>query len=345
MGLIVALIVVSLTEKSQSSFSKSLKINQFQLIEINAIEAPEEANVFGVINAEVTTDVKMKVGGKIDHDNRSLKQGSTFKKNDVLIKVDRLAVLYELLISRLNYKKHIQESVLEIGEQFPKEKSKWQQFEKKIERTLPLPELPKTVSKEEEQLLNELEVYSLYYKIKKIERNAEDYIYVAPFDGFVAESTTGPGLSIKENTLLLKLSKSNSLQVTAHLPVHSVRNYELADSIYFVNSKKDTLGKGHFKRTGQFLSDSSTIAVFFSISPQILLPENATVQIVLDRNKTSKGVQIPRTAIKNNKTYIFLDNKIITTPVEVISTQNDSVRVKGLPSHCFVIAEADKLDK
>ena len=342
LGLIVSLIVVSIQDNKQSKNQETLPLSELQLMEIRSEQRKEVADVFGIVNAEVEVEVKMNVSGRIDHDNHSLRPGTTFKKNDILIKVDRLEVLYELLIARLNFKMHIQKSLERIGEQFPKEKSKWQEFEAKIERTLPLPDLPKKVSKEEEKLLNELNVYTMYYSVKKIERRTEDYIYAAPFDGFVSESSIGPSSVMKLNVPLMKLSKSNTLQVVAHLPIQSVTEYELAKQVYFISSKNDTLGKGSFKRIGAQLSDTSKVEVFFTIQPQSQSIQNSSVRIVLPKHERSNTVSLPQSAVLNNVVYLFSEDKIIEVPVQVISEKNDSVQVEGLPNYCFVIKQAEK---
>lgn len=341
-GLIVALIVVSLQGDTHSKNSTPQQLSSFELMEIKINHPKEMLEAYGIVNSEVEVDVKMNVSGRIDNDNHSLRPGTQFKKNDLLIKVDRLEILYELLINRLNYKKLLQNSMQKIGEQFPKEKSKWQDFEGKIERTLPLPELPKTTSKEEENLMNELNVLAMYYTVKKIERKAEDYIYAAPFDGFISESGVSPSGMVKHNISLMKLSKSNTLQVVTHLPVQFVNEYELAEHVYFLNAQKDTLGKGSYKRTGAILSDSSKVEVYFTISQQNQSIQNSSVQIALPAHDKSSSVSLPKSAVINAKAYLFSDNKVIEVPVHVVSTTNDSVYVKGLPNPCFVIKEAEK---
>src|SRR5690554_7058956 len=52
------------------------------------------------------------------------------------------------------------------------------------------------------------------------------YIYVAPFDGFITESNIAPNSMVKRNKVLMRLSKSNSLQVTSHIPLNSLRSEE-----------------------------------------------------------------------------------------------------------------------
>lgn len=343
-GFIVTLISISLRDEDVSISTQQNNHKQLKLIEIKSQTTNSQENFTGIINAEIETDVIMKVSGKIDNDNRLLNPGSTFKKNDILIKVDRIAVLYDLLINRLNFKKIIQKYLPEISNQFPTEQKKWQEFEKSIIRTLPLPDLPKASSEKEESLITKLNIYNLYYEIKRLEQKSQDYIYVAPFDGFITESNIAPNSMVKRNKVLMRLSKSNSLQVTSHIPLNSLKSFQNAKEVYFVNLKKDTIATGGFKRIGTTLSDSSKVEVFFSLSVEDNLLQNSSVQILLPKNNTYKHIALPKSAILKNSVYLFSDNKIIEASVKVIDNTKDSVYVTGLPNHCFVISEAASVD-
>jgi len=239
--LVIALIINSLKENPTKDVTAT-PLDTLQLIEINHESPANSPKVYGLISAAIESDVVMKVSGKIDSDNHHLTPGSYFKKNDVLIKVDRIEILYKMLISRINFKKHMQNALLEINKNVPEEAEKWQTFEKTIERTLPLPDFPKINSTKEDELLDSLNIALEYYKIKDLERQAQDYIFVAPFDGYISESTIQPNSMVHKGKKLMKLAKSNSLQVSAHLPLNLIHLYKNATKVYFINTDKDTLG-------------------------------------------------------------------------------------------------------
>jgi|GEM_PF-5268872 len=341
LGLISVMFLNVQKEKEISESSDENPIEKFQLMEVKTGPDIESPMLFGIINNTEEVVVQMNVEGRIDHDNRSLTPGTAFKKNEILIKVNRLEALYELLIARLNYKYLVQQSLTKIGEQIPQELAKWKAFEHKIDRTLPLPELPKVKLVEEENLLHKLNIYTQYYSTKKLEQKAEGYLYAAPFDGFILESSIGPGAMVKKNESLLTLAKHNSQQVTAHIPIDFVNVLEKSQEIYFVGPNKDTIGTGKFKGTGTKISDSASIETHFTFTGKKSVFTNSTVQIVYSKQKSKHYPSLPKTAIKNNSVYIFAENKLLETPVKIISTKADSVLVDGLPNHCFVIKNTE----
>ncbi len=330
-GLIITILFLPPSEKKVNNEQLNLnKSEHFQVLEINQVN---DASIIGLITATIIEDVKMKVDGKIDKNNRSLTVGSRFSKNDILIKVERLDALYDLLSARSEFKSLIQKFILSINNKVPNESEKWKQFDNQIQRTLPLPELPVLKSKNEEELLSNLNVFSEYYKTKKTERKAEDYIYLAPFDGVIIESNINPGLSINAGKTVLKLAKNNFHQVIAHAQIKDLNRIKTKDTVSFLSFNGDTLSKGIFSKVGSVLSDSSTIVVYYSVFSK---DQNLFNQPIEIRYKP-KEVKIPSRAIQNDSVLLYAADKAFKLPIKVISQTGDSSVVEGLPEHCFII--------
>ena len=67
-------------------------------VEYNASEKP--LTLDGVIISQREEKVKMDASGKIEDNNPSLEVGKTFKKGDILIKLERIDILYKILEER-----------------------------------------------------------------------------------------------------------------------------------------------------------------------------------------------------------------------------------------------------
>jgi len=330
-GLFFTLLYVSITKNKepiqQSDFDKR-KVHQLM-----AVSQQKDILITGIVKASIVEEVKMKVNGKVDKNNRTLVEGSRFKKNEILIKVDRLEALYELLAVRSAFKELIQKLILSVNDQFPNEANKWWKFENQIQRTLPLPNMPILKSKNEEELLNRLNVYSLYYKAKKTERKAEDYIYLAPFNGTILESNTGAGLLVSEGNTVLKLAKSNSYQVTAHASIKDLERISNSDTVYFKSLEGDTLSKGVFLNAGHRLSDSSTFEAHYSIEIQ----NDKLLNKIVYGSIKAKPVKIPSVAIKNDSIEIYGSRNSYKLRIKTVLEVGDSTIVEGLPEHSILV--------
>ncbi len=321
------------SEKQQAS----IPLKEFRLLEVKSDPVLFKDSVYGQVISNHKMEVQMKVSGKIDSDNHILTPGTTFKKNDLLIKVDRLAILYELLIARTDYKQLVNKAIQKLPTQIINQKGKWEQFKNQIHKTRSLPSLPKTNGEREEDYISQMGIYKQYYEVKKLALSAEDYIYAAPFDGVIIKSTIRPGAEVKKNRPLMTISKQGSYIVKAHVPISLVQYYKKTKKMKFLNSEMDTVGHGVFLKASVPSIDSSMVAVSFSIAPQSLKSLGEVVRVVPQKKHNYKGIGIPLTAVKKDSVLIYTSNTLIAVPVQVISTQNDSVFVSGLPQHCFVV--------
>lgn len=336
-GLIFSITILFFTGVWKKEKQTPTQSNPYELLEINYKAQSSDISVFGQINSDRNMEVRMNVSGKIDDNNHTLRPGTSFKKNDILIKVDRLAILYELLTTRTEFKQFLQEILQKLPTEIEDRKDTWTSFKDDIQRTKLLPALPTIHSDAEENYFTEVGLYTQFYKIKKLELKAEDYIYAAPFDGFITNSKVHPGSTIKKNQPIIQISKKNSLIVEAHVPIDLIHHYENSEQVYYVNADNDTLGKGKIHHVESKLSDSSTVAVQFSIDTQSYKDLGKVVRIVIPQNHINKGVVLPRSAVKDNHVVLFQSNKKIMTPIHTLTALEDSIAVKGLPNHCFVI--------
>lgn len=329
-GLIATVFYISFSKNNVAN--EQVPFNNSEQHELFQVFSQEKLLLNGIISANITEDVQMKVSGKIDNNNRSLKEGTGFKKNEILIKVERLEALYEILTTRSEFKELIQKLILSIRDQTPNETDKWTDYENKIQRTLPLPTLPNTSSKNEEDLLNRLNVYSQYYKTKVSERKAEEYIYVAPFDGTIIESNVHPGSSIQSGKTILILAKSNTYQVVSHIQLKDLNRITNNDTVEFSSMNGEVLSKGLFTKTGQTLSDSSTIEILYSIFSQNKKYLNTPIKFSIGK----EGATIPNSAIKNNSVEIVVAEKVYNLKIKPIKVIGDCTIVEGLPQHSFI---------
>lgn len=329
-GLIGALLYISFYKKTDTIIeSKNQEVRNIQMMKV---DSQEQLKLNGIITSNTIEEVRLKVSGKISKDNRSLKEGTSFKKNEILIKVDRLNVLYEILSARSEFKTLIQQLILTIKNRIPAETAKWEYFEKQIQRTQPLPSLPTINSQNEEDLLNHENVYSTYYKTKVSERKAEDYLYIAPFDGTIIESRISSNTTIIEGEISLKIAKKGTNQVLTHVQLKDLNEVMKKDTVEFISSNGETISKGVFSKTGNKLSDSSTVEVFYSIFSQNQNLLNQPIRIIINEELA----KIPTSVIKNDSVEIIVNNETYKTKVLPIKTDGNQTFVEGLPQHSYI---------
>ncbi|PKR80888.1 hypothetical protein CW751_06880 [Brumimicrobium salinarum] len=292
--------------------------------------------LYGVLSPQTQTKVVMDISGKIDDDNIDLYPGKRFKKHDILIKVNRLPILYNILTLKIKFKKSIQNTLDTIQKLMPEKLDQWEDFYKNTQRTRPLPELP-TMTIEEENILGKNGILAAYYQIKEVEQKATKYIYTAPFDGYILESSITSNTFVEKGKALMVLANNKS-EVNAKIKLEHLVATENMSNVYFTNSNNDTIGKGSLKKVYSNPKDSIYARLLFSIDEKSHLIPERTIKIVYPQNEI-KDTKIPISAINNDSLYLLFNNSIFRHEASVKNTFGDSVTLntQNLPNNAFII--------
>ncbi|MFA5575273.1 MAG: efflux RND transporter periplasmic adaptor subunit [Brumimicrobium sp.] len=318
-------------------------------VEYNASEKP--LTLDGVIISQREEKVKMDASGKIEDNNPSLEVGKTFKKGDILIKLERIDILYKILEERTLFKKLIIESLPKIEQSSPSTLNKWKEYSTSISRLELIPEIPE-ISKEEESIISHLGIDLHYYKIKQIELEAEKYFYTAPFDGKISQSFVSKGSKVSKNQKLLQIIPENSLTVTSLIASKDQQYFGENQLVYFTSEKGDTISKGNFIGLVDSTTRFDTLTAQFSIEKQDLFLAYQKVIIHLQSDDTEnkerniqKGVAIPNSAIIDNHVYLLENEQVFKVAVTPIDRSDDSTIINNLPSPSFVITNPQAISQ
>lgn len=329
----IALLLIFIIQPNKT-IENPAEMPRFQLMKIQHTNKLS-TSILGIITPKHPVVIYAKATGQITEGNPVLTIGKSVKKNDVIIKMERLNLLYKLLQKRATYKKTIQSVIPKLTKTFPSEKAKWNTFEKQIQQTHPLPELPIIHSEEENEYLSNLGVFEAYYTIKNIKQSIANRVYIAPENGTIIKNNAFNGSTIKKGAHLLTIAKNNRFQAEAALPLSIVPLFSQAHTIVFTTLKGDSIGFGKFNRIDRKLSDSTTVRAYFDITE--IKSNPASVIIKLPTANKKELVYLPKTAIQNDSVRILVDNSILKIGVRCLQQKGDSIEVKGLPDHCYVI--------
>jgi hypothetical protein len=297
---------------------------------------------YGQIIGNAQLNVSMQVQGEIDRDNRTLKPGTHFRKNEILIKVDRVESLYNLLSRRSAFINLISGILPDIYMDFPEEKGKWDTYLNKISATSALPELPIFNSQKEKLLVNGRNIPSEYYGIKSAETQIEKFYYVAPFNGVITESMIEPGSMVSPGTQLLTISKTGDYEVKAPIDIRDLDLFKKTEEIYFMDTKKDTIGSGKISRVGKTINQQTqSVDAYFSIKPknnkEIII--GSFVNLTIETPLFEKSILVPENAVYDNTVQILKDSIIYEKSIQKIGAKPDSIFIQGIEDGSQLVLE------
>jgi hypothetical protein len=343
LGLIYIPILFS--PKEVENKSSKTRDNYIPIFMVHNMVHNQTISAYGQIVGNAQLNVSMQVQGEIDRDNRTLKPGTHFKKNEILIKVDRVEALYSLLSRRSGFINLISGILPDIYMDFPDEKVKWDAYLNKVSATSPLPELPKFNSQKEKLLVNGRNIPSEYYSIKSAETQIEKFFYVAPFSGVITESMIEPGSMVSPGAQLITIAKTGDYEVKAPIDIRDLELFKKTETIYFIDSKKDTVGEGSLNRVGKTINQQTqSVDAYFSIKPEsnqeIII--GSFVNLEIQAPLFEKSILVPENAVYDNTLQILRDSILYEKTIETIGTKPDSIFIKGIEDNTQLVLEPYK---
>lgn len=338
-GAVAVLLKFLPTKSSNESPETQIEVEKEEKkdVEVIKIDAPVEnknLSYQGQIIPKEILAVKMKIAGTVKKGSKILKTGTSFKKGDILIELERVEVLYTLLATRTSFKALVKDALQDIQEKLPSEFEKWVRFEAQIQRTELLPSFPPISGDEELQLLMELDILSAYRKVQKTEEKAEDHFYLAPYDGFIVSSNIHSEKKIEADKELLTIAKQHSLIVSTTMNKEEAENLKNYKTFVFTNASNDTIGTGKLLELKEIKSND-LVEVNFSLSPQRANFIEEKINISIPKDKST--VTIPVSSLYNDSIYISKNEVYVETAVEIISRTQDSIKVINDFGPCIIL--------
>ena len=137
----------------------------------------------GRLSSQHKVDLSAEVQGQILPGNVILKEGTKFKKGDLLIRIFDEEAKNNLKASKSRFMNGIAAILPDIRIDFPESYQKYEDFFNSIKIDKPLPELPKLDSNKEKVFLASRNILNDYFNIKSAEVRLAKYRLYAPFNG------------------------------------------------------------------------------------------------------------------------------------------------------------------
>lgn len=270
--------------------------------------------------------------GRLEAGDIDLKQGTRFKFNQLLYKIDSEELFNSICAQKASLAKLILERMNFIESNFESEKSKWQFFLNEFSMVRRLPEFPEIASDEEKLFIIESTILSNYLNIKSLEKKMSNYIFLAPFDGMVTEVYSLPGMNVKKGSSVAKISKSNELLMKTKVSVSNLSEYKKSNFVNISNQNGNYLCQGKLNRISTYIDTlNQTIDLFYSIvgTEKKELFAGQKVHVSLNSNKKSECFAIDKSRLKKNKIFVLKGNKQIVKKYQIIGENLDSIFVTG----------------
>ncbi len=300
--------------------------------------------VTGRLSSLHKINITAEVQGRILPGNISLKNGTLFKKGDILFNIyNKEAVLnHKARVSRFlnSVALLLPDMKIDFSDNF----KPWELFFEKINLNKDLPNLPKIGSLKEKVFLSSRNILGEYFQIKSEELKLKKYSVKAPFSGSIisvnleVQSIANPG------AVIAIVSRTDELELEVPLDVKYFNFVKKGDKVRVVINEKDDILDGVISRIANVIdpkTQSLTVFVNLKNAKSQPLYSGLYLKAIFSDIVFENVMELPRNAIFNRNTVFIIKNKRLKkAQIEIKKINEDTIIFSGLKSGIMVVSEA-----
>jgi multidrug efflux pump subunit AcrA (membrane-fusion protein) len=294
----------------------------------------------GQVRAKDRIEIYSEVNGVLQKQKKEFRAGVSFKKGELMIKIDDSEFRANLYAKRSDFENLITSLLPDIKLEFPDEFDKWYQYLTSLDVDKNLKPLPEIKSQKEKFFITGKKVYSSFYSIRNLETRLEKYNIRAPFDGVVTESNVNTGTLIRAGQKIGTFSNNGLFELELSIKATDAGLINRGDRATIISSENGQEWEGKVVRINPAIDiNTQTIQVFIESSGRGLR-EGMFVKAVIAGGTINDVFEISRNILVENR-WVFIinsDSTLAKTEINPVRFLNKSVIVKDLPNGTRIVS-------
>jgi len=287
----------------------------------------------GRLNAFQKITLSAEANGKLEDVGKVWREGSYFKKGDLLFRAESTDERLSLFAQRSSLLNAITQIMPDLKFDYPDAFQKWKTYLDNFEIENRTPDLPAIENQQEKYYVAGKNIYNLYYSIKSAEERLNNFSVYAPFSGVFMQVNTYPGSLVSPGTQLASIMNSSQYELQAPI---SMENFNLIKVGQQVSLREEALNKnfkGTISRIGRQIDQTTqSIPVYIAVAG-IGLRDGMYLKGELAGNSIKDVTALPLQAIVNqNQIYVLEEGSIREKSVELVLRMDDQILVRGVDS-------------
>lgn len=339
LGLVLILaaffVVKIMIDSNQKKKKKAPKI--IKTVFVETVQNKEIAVIIsasGNLIAKNKIEIYSEVQGVLHTINKDFKAGTTYKKGEIILKINYDEHYANLQAQKSNLFNSITSIMPDIRLDYPNEYIKWQKYLESFDFNKTTPTLPETNSEKEKFFISGRNIYTSYYNVKNMEVRLIKYTIRAPYNGILTEAIVTPGSLVRQGQKLGEFINPNIYEIGIAVNSTYSDYLQKGQTVELHNLENTKTWTGKVVRVnGKVDQTSQTIKIFIQINSSDL-KEGMYLEASLSAKPEKEAFEIPRKLLVNNESVFVVVNDTLLSLVKVnpVYFNDQSVVIKGLPN-------------
>ncbi len=321
------------TRNRKQNSIQSTEIDKHEVFEVQLSALDVSIDLPAHLVVSDTFKLSFNVGGLLEQGEVVLQRETSFKKNQLLFQINNQKAFSHYLQAKNDFRSNCDDAIKILENLLmPNELVKWKDFFASFSDNQLITDFPIISNREEQKIIQNLNLLKSYTDLKKLESNMSYYFYLAPFDGKVLQLNAKVGTTIEKNqtVALLVSKKSKILKVVMDSAefhqIESVQNawIESNDFVQNLDWNSKTI-----------VNNGSKVTLLFKNKNWNRLDNNKVFRFKLQGKTGKKFAWIPAAYIQKGKVKLASNNRL--KEVEIQKSFKDSSLVSGLRAGMKII--------
>lgn len=317
--------------QSESSI-KIIRKNDLKLKTVKNGRVNSYAPITGRVVPSNTTQLVAEVQGRIRKGFGPFKAGTSFRKGETILSIDNREFALNLESQKSAFLNILTSMMPDMKADYPSNYQNWLKYVSNYESGEPLPDLPETISDPEKYFVTSRQVYNTYYNIKAQENRLSKYYLVAPFNGSLSAALVDNGGLVSPGQALGTFISDGDYEIEAGVGLQLASLLEIGQKVDFKSKELDKTFTATVIRINNIVdTQTQNIPVFLKISDSNLR-SGMYLEGLVPMDSFDRAINVPAEAVnRDNTVHLLIDGIIKKQAVEIISSSQDSLTIKGAP--------------
>lgn len=309
-----------------------------QIVSNGSVSVSLPAN--GLLQAVNRVELTARVQGVLQPGAHLFRAGTSYKKGEVLLKVDASEYQAGVLAQRANFYNQVTALLPDLKLDFPKAYNAWSGYTAQWSINSPTPKLPEFTDSGVKNYITGRGVVAAYYALKAQEQNLDFYTVRAPFDGVLVNAQVTEGSLIRPGQSLGTFIGTGDYELSVSVAPSYAAQLKTGATVQLHALDGSQNYTGVVKRINQSVDASTqSIRVFIGVR-STALAEGVYLNADLQAQAIDNAFALDRGLVTaDQQVFSVVDNQLKLIDVQVVHYSEKEAVVRGIPDGTVVLAK------
>ena len=307
------------------------RLVETQIVDLGDVQA--SLKTFGTLASSQPVSLISEVSGTLKPGTIKFQPAQSFKKGDLLLKVDDRQIKLQLNSTKSDLLTALATLMPEIKVSNPEIFQTWQSYFDSISFEKSIGPLPGANDQRLKALLARYNIYKLYFTVQDLEIRAAKHYFYAPFNGSIVSAQLRVGSTAAPGTRLAEIINLDELEVEIQVPAADIGWIRTNSKVDLTTPDGSVKWLGHIDRIGNVI-DTRSQSIFAYIKLDDTADVTPTAGIFLQADIVAEtipnAIKVARKAVYE-ESYVFLvqDSKFVHRDINIAFEEGDFYILNG----------------